>query len=444
MARRLDMPHSTLLSLAGLLGLLCQVLTHAANPRTVVGESDARVYAVRYAPDGKSAIDVEVDEKGASIKLLEHDSFKTISTRRIDGEWYSAVIAPNGQWVALAGFNKLARIEIASGRRIDLALNTDCKDHKLYRDGHLFGIPAVAISNDSLLLAASAFRDSLDDQEAVIHIWSVQTGKVISTCKCKGDFVSGIPTVFSADGTLLRIQENFTSRLGEWDVRQSRFVRSIPLQKQDLLMASSRDGKLIALASMSEQGPSRIRLVETEHYTTVNTLVVDNHPFICLLEFTPGGTHLISCAMDDSAVHHEVRLWNLKNGKSLADTELDAPRLLCIACSPDGTQVLIGGADFDPNPKTRSVLKIWSPDPLSDRARTGAGFGAHGRVRFADRRDIIVAKLSVARKYCLAPVAGWLPTRVIVGQLLIPIVVACQPFPLSYPAILAPRLRLRV
>jgi WD40 repeat protein len=364
--------HSTLLSLVGLLGLLCQAPAHAANPRTFLGGSDAGVYAVRYAPDGKSLILVEINENKATIRRLERGTLKAIATRRIGGEWSCPAIAPNGEWLALAGVLRSIRIEIASGRQTDLGL----------RAGYN---PVVAISNDSQFLA---IRNSplRDDLPFAIHIWSVQTGKLISTGQfgCQSDIDTDMgPMAFSPDGKLLRIHERlrttgFASQLSVWDVCQSRYVRKIPEGAVEGSMAASLDGKLIALGSVyGEKGPSRIGLVETERYTEKKSLVGNGYPRIALMEFAPGGTRLVSCATDGWGlvrgteitkpipIHNHVRVWDYETGKEVASTELEAFDPWCIACSPDGTEIAFGGADLPPQPgpelKIRAVLKIWSP-----------------------------------------------------------------------------------
>jgi hypothetical protein len=336
------MRHGIHLPLAGLICLLISVQAHAFEPRTVWGEADAVVLAVRYAPDGKSLIDVEADEKGASIRVLSHRTLEPVNTRRVNGAWHSAAVAPDGQWVAIAGVNKVTRLDIASGRQTDLALKADC-------------IPSIAISNDSRFLATASVQHP-DEEESLIQIWSVPTGKVISTCKSKGDSYSGVPMAFSPTGDLIRILEcdrppvptephkcDRTFRLKDWHVGESRFVRSITLQKSEGAMATSFDGKLIALGSVSEAGLCRIRLVETEHYQTVKTLVRTGCPLVRLLEFTRDGTHLISCALAADSLRHTLTAWDLGTGQeeSSTDPKTADPRVL--ACVPDGNEITIAG-----------------------------------------------------------------------------------------------------
>jgi hypothetical protein len=378
------MRHGIHFLLAALVGLLIAAHAHSSEPRTVWGELNAYVLAIRYAPDGKSliAIEVEVGEKAASIKLLDRRTFKTVSSRRVSGEWRSAAIAPNGQWVALGGVNRVTRIEIVSGQQTDLALQAD-------------EILGMAISDDSQLLAISAFRDSdnEDNKEGVIRIWSVQTGKVIGTCKYKGASHEGVFMAFSPDGRLLRVSESeghrsaidrsgwdWTRRLREWDVRESRFVRSIALQKWEGVVATSVDGKLLAIGSVSENGPFHVRLIETEHYTTVKTLVPNG--VTERLAFAPDGVHLVSLAMvEGPSLRTQIQVWDVKTGKEVAGTDVGAGADLggitwwSIAFSSDGTEIAVGGADFPPQPapdprfppnadqdsKMRGVLKVWRP-----------------------------------------------------------------------------------
>jgi hypothetical protein len=131
-------------------------------------------------------------------------------------------------------------------------------------------------------------------------------------------------------------------------------------------MATSFDGKLIALGSVGEEGPCLIRLVETEHYQTVKALVRTGYPLIRLLAFARDGRYLISCALAPDSLGHKLSAWDVATGQECAGTDPVNADPRTLACAPDGNEAIAGGANAqfatfrDAVFKMHAVLEIWS------------------------------------------------------------------------------------
>ncbi len=209
----------------------------------------------------------------------------------------------------------------------------------------LGGVLSVALSQDGKLLATG-------DSNGEIHIWQVEDGKQLVTCKGHTGWIRSV--AFSPDSSMIASGcSDHAVRL--WDVR---------------------DGKCLRILQ--------------EHINRVRCVV-----------FSPGGNTLASGSDDCS-----VKLWDVKTGQCLITLQQHTNRVRCVAFNPEGTILASASDDHTVilwDVRTRKVLRTLQAHKDGVRSVT---FSPGGKILASGGEDKVVRLWDVSTGQCLSTLQG--------------------------------------
>ncbi len=216
-------------------------------------------------------------------------------------------------------------------------------------------ILSVAFSPDGKLLATG-------DVNHEIHVWQVETGKQLLTCKVDEGWIWSV--AFSPNGRFLASSANRTVKL--WDVQTGECVKILKGYSDRVFsLAFSPDGRF--LASGSEDRLVRVWDIKTGqllkilsgHTDEVRSVAFAPQSYlgkipIPSLSFNQGEDKIpnrTSYLLASGSFDGKVRLWDIDAGECLSILEEHTDRVWSVHWSPDGKILASSSSD--------RMVKLW-------------------------------------------------------------------------------------
>lgn len=321
----------------------------------------ASVGAVLYSPDG-ARIAVGL---GGDIELRDAESLDP-----------GPVLKGHASEISALAFSPDSAV-LASGAQDDNVIRVwDVAGGREARqlEGHTGWIRSLAFSPDGSILASGS-------TDRTIMFWDPATGRQLRTLQGHTDFLGNI--AFSPDGaTLASASRDGTVRL--WDVASGRqrdnFSYTAPLNPDGNVpfwltgVSWSPDGRTLAVGSIS----GSVYLLDAATGRQERELQGhDGWVVIRGVSFSPEGDLLASASLDGT-----VHLWNPRSGADRGTLQQRGLRLLGLAWSPDGSQ-LVTSSD------TAGNIAVW--DVASQEVARSAllGQGAVTTLAYSDSGGLL-------------------------------------------------------
>ena len=225
-------------------------------------------------------------------------------------------------------------------------------------DGH-----ALAYSPDGQFLAVR--HDSTRDLR-VIRVWNAETGELVHDLEAHGDGRDPAGMVFSPDGQFLILTLQFIRQPGDqvlvyrtdtWEFSWG--LRTAPFQPS--LIASSPDGKLLALGGQEGPGPAYfpkpgIQIVDISTRQVIRTIEepFPQHFSPTSLAWSSDGLHIAAGACAGCGDYRltgippsseTVNIFEVKTGTRVASLRGRLSSLYGLAYSPNGKYFIAGSID---------------------------------------------------------------------------------------------------
>jgi len=370
-------------------------LTSNSEPqRTLKGHAGA-INKVAFSNTGKELVSAGQD---GTVRIWPLEQSLSAS-RRLSSSHVDPVFFADGLLIATAEGNHVTIWDAASGQRL----------RSLAEGGEIL---SIAISPDSRLLAVGSYTKAgnpLPNRRSFLSLWEIDSGRRLAEFTGMNDgFLEGhyayctVQTLaFSADGRFLVAGfgsrqahfENRTIDLKVWDVASRREAkRLLGHTNACVSICFSADGT--KMASGSHDGTARVWDTATWHAAGRPFTAGDPNNSVEAVAFSPDGDTLAMGTMGGNillgnlvtrervalpkahanSVHcvafspdgrtlasgswdETVRLWNVATGRELmvlSSKDLKLGSVWSLSFSPDGTQLLAGGA---------SAAVVWSAPP---------------------------------------------------------------------------------
>lgn len=281
---------------------------------------------VVFTTDGKYAI-----AAGGAVILYDLQTGKEIKrVLEVRGARPGLALSKDGR-LCLTGHAQdpaMRLIELPSG-----------KEMRTFREGHVSGVRAVALSSDGARAASCGGKGTL-------HVWEVKSGKELY----HRDDHPGKPNcvAFSADGKYLVTGHDGGAR-GSWvrlwsaDGKILQQCRSHTATVTAVVFAP--DGRSFLSASLD----GTVREWKTDTGNELRRL--DHEGGVYDLAVSTDGRRLLTAGFGDKT----VRVWSLPDGKELHCFTGHTTRVLGVAFSRDGRQALSSDADC--------TIRLWRLPP---------------------------------------------------------------------------------
>ncbi len=320
------------------------------------------VRQVAFSPDGRTlaacAESWATADKEELVKLYdvatleERLRFRPVEdrVRTGDNSAHAPMFSPDGRLLALAdSYGEVALWDPSTGRRLSVLPGSDR------------GVRALSFSPDGTTLAVCpAGRDpwvldpSTGRERMVLRGHDVKQGRRVRA------------VAYSPDGKRIATAcEDRTARV--WDAATGRQIRAFTDPNGFFSVAFSPDGR--SLAAGTDCGdPDRpcpdVLLWDVETGQQKAACVPGHEKQVCALAFRPDGRTLVSLTRC-GAVH----LWDVETGQEKAAFQRHLLYPDCMALSPDGKTIALGGIFQDP---VTGVITILETDGETFRLREPA------------------------------------------------------------------------
>jgi RNA polymerase sigma factor (sigma-70 family) len=373
-------------------------LANADRPTTLTGES-TWVYFSHFSADGKRLIASGYD---GGLRVWDSATGKELYRVRgpVDGVLRGSTFSPDGKTLAAGGEGRVVQFwDAATG------------EQRAVLPGHRGRVSWVGVSGDGRRLLSAGF-------DHTVRVWDAATGKPLrhwhhpgvpmwraAYSPAGGVVASGPSEAFvwdpdtgrerrlaRADGTVDNLAFSPDGKLvagvgtkqpgawvWAWDAATGKELWKLPSEHlfHSQAVAFAPDGRLLATAG----GEGVIRLRESATGRPVRSFpekvgpTVANAPDLAFA-FSPDGRTIL-------AVQQSIlRLWETATGKERLRLEKAAPRLGCVAWSPDGRWAATGSPD--------GTVRLWEPLAGRERHRFEGHRGAVSSLAFsADGRTLI-------------------------------------------------------
>jgi WD40 repeat protein/serine/threonine protein kinase len=313
-----------------------------------------KVYAVAFSPDGLTLASGSRDSTIILWDVASHEARRVLQGH--SDSIRSLAFSPDGQRLASGSEDKTIGFwEVVTGKRLDqfnenisvedLAFSPANEDwlvasgpdhhvhlwqvsrrEKRELDLHKSHVMATTFSLDGRILASAGY-------DGIVELWDLKQADSLGTLG-RGAPIRAL--AFSPDGTVLATAGS-DQVVHLWSVRTRQRARSLRGHTGSIgALAFSKDGRW--LASGSDDGTAKLwevlpapgRRNLLEHGREVNALA-----------FSPDGTRIASADVQSLRFH----LWNARTEEELANIKMEPRSLWCLAFSPAGSTVAVGGLD---------------------------------------------------------------------------------------------------
>lgn len=325
----------------------CQFSPDSQNVASVSGDGKVNIWNVKtqkttYSFSGCSFVSFHPIDNS----LIAGDTNNNINLWTTSGEFIrsytghtdsisSAVVSPNGKWIASASYDRNIIIWDYQKGIIKNVLK-----------GHKDIVWRVAFSSDNKYVASAS-----DDKKVLI--WDVENGSLIATLNSHNKRVNSVAfspnnkwvISASSDGTAIIwdfMEDNILKILDGNKWIASDFIFPTFEKRQSIYDAQfSPDGKSILTAHQDET----IRLWKIMPFSSYKSLIGHNNN-VSWIAFSPDDRYLASVSSDLS-----IRIWDILNDKSVILRGAHDHFICYISYSPDGKMIASSSAD--------KTIKIW-------------------------------------------------------------------------------------
>jgi RNA polymerase sigma factor (sigma-70 family) len=293
---------------------------------------EREVYAVSFAPDGKSLVSV-AGEMGTVRRWNVLTGEELPNLGKITDLAYAAAHSPDGKFLAVGTGNHDGTIWL-------LNADTGQEIRRMTIPGGY--VTSLALSADGKTLASRAHARA-------IHIWDVGTGRLLNQFPGSPD--GHMNVALSPDGKT--VADAGAAGICLWDVASGKERDRFPTgDRQILSLAFSPDGRLLA------SGGETIRLWNVTAGKQLRQFS-GHDGWVRCVAFSPDNRMIVSSGADSS-----VRLWEVATGRERRRSDGHHGAAKCASFSRDGKLLATGGVD--------TTVLIWDLAGSRDKRLTEA------------------------------------------------------------------------
>ncbi len=305
----------------------------SVEPKGTFTDYQYGINALSIASDGQTI----ATGGGDSIKLLDTTTLALKGRLRYEGDpsIHALAFLPDGKTLASGSFKgDIVFWDVASQRQSALL------------KGHQGKVNALAASSDGRWLASAGLDKTL-------KLWRTAPRTQITPSETVT--VSSLPpwsVACSPDGKTLALA------FGEFTTPGQIILRDIAARKNFAELTGHEKG--VASAVFAPDGKT---LASGSWDGTIRRWDIANGQelskwdagSVTRLAFSPDGKTLASVGEN-----RMLKLWDTETGKLRFEVEAGSDRIQCLAFSPDGRFLAIGGGPFDEKPQSYGEVRLWS------------------------------------------------------------------------------------
>jgi WD40 repeat protein len=274
------------------------------------------IKALAWFPDGKRIVSAAED---GTIRLWDATTGEALGV--LDGhvgEVFGMALYPNGKWLASCGRDRTFRLwDLEQGKSLAVLKDEDNS------------VVAAAFSADGKQLASGGYR-------GVVFLRDPASGRILEEIEIKVGAIASL--AFAPDGTNIAALGDHSGGLLLRDLVTKK-ATEIPVEHGGSSVAYSPDGKLLAVGC-----DETLLLLDTATRRVVKTLPGHANSRGCVA-FSPDSRYLASVSDGCGAIgNRSIRIFELASGTEIHPFRRDLP-IFAAAFSPDGSKLVIGGAD---------------------------------------------------------------------------------------------------